>query len=151
MNSASVDQREAYEALASLQYGEPVVSEVIRPAAVLPEMSARLVLAELMLRDVRGGGTWLAEPSLWRRYDRSWINADERSANLVGTLQVAYGTPTRYEITVFRVTITPFGVEAGWGVAQLCDEAFGYGGLTLASCPRAALRPPPRPFRPSAH
>jgi len=147
MSAAAVEQRDAFEALASLQYGEPAVSEIIRPAAVLPEMAARAVLAELMHRDVRAGGRWLADPSLWRRYDRPWIDDDEASANLIGTLQVAYSTPTRYEITVFRATITPFGASVGWGVTQLCDEAFGYGGLTLASCPRAALNQPPRPFR----
>ena len=65
----SVEQREAFEALASLQYGEPAVSEIIRPAAVLPEMAARAVLTELMHRDVRAEGSWLADPSLWRRYD----------------------------------------------------------------------------------
>jgi hypothetical protein len=144
---STVDEREAFEALASLQYGEPAVSEIIRPAAVLPEMAARAVLTELMHRDVRAEGTWLADPALWRRYNRAWTGGDESTAHLIGTLQVAYGTPTRYEITVFRATITPFGAEAGWTVSQLCDEAFGYGGLTLASCPRASLVPPPRPFR----
>jgi hypothetical protein len=141
------EQRQALEALASLSYGDEAVSEIIRPAAVLPENAARLVLAELMHRDVRNGGPWLAEPALWRRYDRDWINGDEASANLIGTLQVAYGTPTRYEITVFRATLTQVGTDTGWTVSQLCDEAFGYGGLTLASCPRASLVPPPRPFR----
>ena len=60
---------------------------------------------------------------------------------------VAYGTPTKYEITLYRVTITRFGQDNGWSVELLSDEALGYGGLTLAECPRAALNAPPKPFR----
>jgi hypothetical protein len=59
---------------------------------------------------------------------------------------VAYGTPTRYEITIYRVTVTKFGNEQGWTVTTLCDEALGFGGLDLANCPRAALSDPPKPF-----
>ena len=59
----------------------------------------------------------------------------------------AYGTPTRYEITLYRVTVTQFGHDNGWTVELLCDEALGYGGLTLGECPRAALNAPPKPFR----
>jgi hypothetical protein len=62
-------------------------------------------------------------------------------------LQVAYGTPTRYEITIYRATITTFGTVHGWTVESLCDEALDFGNLTLANCPRADLKPPPKPFR----
>jgi hypothetical protein len=62
-------------------------------------------------------------------------------------MQVAYGIPTRYEITIFRATISELGDSHGWTVETLCDEALSYGGLTLATCPRAALTTPPRPFR----
>jgi hypothetical protein len=65
----------------------------------------------------------------------------------IGTLQVAYGTPTKYEITVYRATITRHGTEQGWTVSTLCDEALGFGGLELATCPGASLKPPPKPFR----
>jgi hypothetical protein len=128
---------------------EGVVTEVIRPAAVIPEEAARVILMEIALRDVRVGGLWEAEPSVWRRFDRSWdgINGTPGSAELLGTIQVAYGVPTRYEITLFRATITKIGSEHGWGVSDLCDEALRFGGLTLDSCPRADLTPPPRPFR----
>ncbi len=139
---------ELSELLANEAYGDEDVSEVIRPAAVLPEEAARAVLVEMALRDVRAGGVWSAEPTLWRRYDRAWqADGQPGAANLIGTLQVAYGTPTRYEITVFRVTVTRPGLQQGFSVESLCDEAFGFGGLTLASCPRASLSPPPKPFR----
>jgi hypothetical protein len=131
-------------------YDEGVVTEVIRPAAILPESAARAVLVELAMRDVRGHGVWHAQPTLWRRYDRPWDGAGAGGpggSQLIGTMQVAYGTPTRYTITVYRATITQLGHDSGWTVERLCDEALGYGGLTLASCPRADLTAPPKPFR----
>ncbi len=137
-----------FDMLVAEAYDEGMVIEVIRPAAILPEASTRAVLVELALRNVNGGGHWQAEPTEWRRYDRSWAGPNDRGeAQLLGTMQVAYGTPTRYEITVYRATITSIGTKQGWTVERLCDEALGFGGLDLASCPRAALSPPPPPFR----
>jgi hypothetical protein len=135
------------ERLMAEAYDEGVVSEVIRPAAIIPEESARAVLVELALRDVQNSGIWQSEPSLWSRYDRPWSgHGSPGSAELIGTIQVAYGTPTRYEITIYRVTVTEFGTRAGWTVTSLCDEALGFGDLALDSCPRATLNVPPKPF-----
>lgn len=140
---------DAWEFLVAETQDEGVVTEVIRPAAVVPEEAARAVLMQLALRDVRLGGLWDTEPALWRRFDKPWNNgehdADEPST-LIGTIQVAYGVPTRYEITIFRATITKVGTEQGWTVEALCDEALAFGGLSLATCPRADLKPPPPPF-----
>ena len=136
------------ELLMAQAYDEGVVTEVIRPAAIIPEESTRAVLVELALRDVQNGGVWQSEPSLWSRYDRPWEGyGSPGGAELIGTIQVAYGTPTRYEITIYRVTVTKFGSDQGWTVSTLCDEALDFGGLTLADCPRAALSAPPQPFR----
>ena len=136
------------ELLMAEAYDEGVVSEVIRPAAIVPEESARAILVELALRDVQNGGLWQSEPSLWSRYDRPWQSyGNPAGAELIGTVQVAYGTPTRYEITIYRVTVTQFGTDNGWTVASLCDEALGFGGLDLANCPRATLGAPPKPFK----
>ncbi len=136
------------ELLAAEAYDEGGVSEVIRPAAIIPEESARAVLVELALNDVRNGGRWHAEPSLWRRYSSPWDSPDGPGvAKLIGSVQVAYGTPTRYDITIYRVTVSPHGTENGWTVARICDEALGFGGLTLSDCPRASLSVPPKPFR----
>lgn len=133
---------EVLETLVSEAMGEEgSVSEVIRPSAILPEDAARSVLVELSLRDVRNGGMWLADPSLWQRFD------GPAEKNLIGSIQIAYGTPTRYEITIFRCTVTRFGTERGWDVTTLCNEALQYGNLTLDNCPRASLAAPPKPFR----
>ncbi len=137
-----------WEELAGAVYEDVAVAEIIRPAAVLPEAAARTVLVELALRDVRGEGLWWASPVLWQRWDRPWDTTEEAgSAELVGSMQVTYGTPTKYAITIFRATITTHGVLEGWSVEALCDEALGFGGLTLADCPRADLTPPPKVFR----
>jgi hypothetical protein len=137
------------ELLLTEAYDDGVVTEVIRPAAVFTEDAARRVMMELALHDVRIGGQWWAEPTTWRRYDKPWdgLNSDPGTAELLGTIQIAYGVPTRYEITIFRATITRVGGQHGMTVASLCDEALKFGGLTLATCPRADLKPPPQPFR----
>jgi hypothetical protein len=127
---------------------EGVVTEVIRPAAIMPEQAARSVLVELAVRDVRSGGTWHTTPTLWRRFDRPWSSPEAPGASqLLGSLQVAYGTPTKYEITIYRATITQQGLDHGFDVVALTDEALGFGGLNLATCPRAQLAPPPQRFR----
>jgi hypothetical protein len=141
---------DALEMLAAEVYEDVAVTEVIRPAAVLPETAARQVLVELAHRDVRAGGTWSSSPTLWQRYDLPWNGAggtQPGDAVLVGSMQVAYGVPTRYAITVYRATITTFGADLGWSVEALCDEALSFGGYTLADCPRADLKAPPKPFR----
>ena len=130
-------------------YDEGVISQVLRPSAIVPEDAGRAILVALSVNSVHGDGTWQAEPSRWNLYDQPWTELDRPGrANLIGTIQVAYGTPTRYEITIYRVTITRLGASQGWTVDGLCDAALEFGELTLAKCPRADLAPPPRPFRP---
>ena len=138
-----------FERLMTEAYDEGVVTEVIRPAAILPEDAARNVLVELALHDVHANGVWDAQPSLWRRFVTPWDGPDggPGQARLLGTMQVAYGTPTRYEITIYRATVTKLGQEQGLTVERLCDEALAFGGYTLADCPRAQLNAPPKPFR----
>ena len=123
------------------------ISEVIRPAAIVPEDAARSVLVELALRDVQNGGVWQAGPSLWSRYDRPWNGPDNAAgAELIGRIHVAYGTPTKYEITIYRVIVTLVGSQLGWSVESHADEALSHGGLRLVDCPRATMAAPPRPF-----
>lgn len=126
---------------------EGVITEVIRPAAIIPDEAARLILAGMEEQDVTRGGEWIADTSRWSRYDGPWSSMeDPGGSELMGTIQIVYGMPTRYEITLFRATITQAGSEQGWTVVRLCDEALGFGGLDLASCPRASLNAPPKPF-----
>ena len=127
------------------------LTRVIRPAAIVPAFEATAIVAALTARDVSRGGVWNASATVWQRYSGPWdgVGATRGSAVLVGTIAVAYGMPTRDHITIYRVTVTDEGSELGWTLDQLCDEALGYGGLTLADCPRATLAAPPvsDPFR----
>lgn len=125
--------------------------EVIRPAAVLSETHARLILQGLAGDDVHSGGRWWIRVGTWRRYDTPWANGAEEpgDAQHVGTLSCVYDSPARYCVTIFRVSMTAYGLRRGWTTRSLCDEAFAHAGLTLADCPRAALSTPPRAFDPS--
>ena len=148
MVEVSVNQHDRLAEPQDAAYDESVISEVIRPAAIVPEEAARTILVELSLNSVHSGGVWRAEPSRWNRYDRPWPRTDDPGeACLLGSIQVAYGTPTKYEITIYRVSITRLGADSGYTVAGLTDEALGYGELSLSQCPRAAVQPPPKPFR----
>lgn len=124
---------------------------VIRPSAVLGEKAAQQVVRELERRDVSRGGVWNASPGLWQRYDLPWNGhpTGSGSSRLVGSVAAVYGTPSKYDITIYRVTTTEHGRDAGWTVEALCDDALQYARLSLATCPRADLaRPPtPDPFR----
>jgi hypothetical protein len=125
-------------------------TEVLRPAAVLDHRVAARVLSELERLDVSRGGVWSATASLWQRYDRPWNGpvGQRGDAVLVGSIGVMYDSPTRQQITLFRVTLTPQGAASGWTVDRICDDALAWVGLTLSSCPRAELRgaPAPDPF-----
>jgi hypothetical protein len=123
---------------------------VIRPSAVLAERDARRVLAELEARDVSGGGVWSASTGVWQRYDKPWDGQTglKGESQLIGTIGVVFGTPSKYDITVYRVTVTDHGAATGWTVEKICDDALQYADLTLESCPRTSLATAaPDPFR----
>jgi hypothetical protein len=93
---------------------------------------------------------WSASAGLWQRYDRPWdgVGGLRGTSQLVGTIGAVYGTPSKYDITIYRVTVTSFGAEHGWTVERICDDALQYADLTLASCPRTTLDgAAPDPFR----
>ncbi|MGB8652463.1 MAG: hypothetical protein WCD35_17585 [Mycobacteriales bacterium] len=126
------------------------LTTVIRPSAVLAEVVARQVVRELESRDVSKGGVWSANTGLWQRYDHAWDGPGgmRGTAQLVGTIGAVYGTPSKYDITIYRVTVTEYGLTKGWTVDRICDDALQYADLTLASCPRTSLTSAaPDPFR----
>ena len=118
---------------------------IIRPAAVLPEAAAAKIVAALSANDVSRGGVWNASVSVWQLYDKPWagIAGTRGGAQLVGTIAVVYDSPRRHQITIYKASVTEFGVELGWTVEALCDEALVAADLTLANCPRASLAEPP--------
>jgi hypothetical protein len=122
----------------------PEQIQVIRPSALLAAREAQKVLAELESRDVSRGGIWSATPGLWQRYDVPWdgMSGTRGSSQLVGTIGVVFGTPTKYDITIYRATVTEHGLATQWTVDRICDDALQYAGQTLASCPRINLPQP---------
>jgi hypothetical protein len=126
-------------------------TRVIRPAAVLTDEVAHQLLLALEQQDVARGGVWNVSVGVWQRYDGPWNGPGGTmgDAQLVGTIATVYAAPTKFEITIYRVTVTNVGIEQGWTVESLCDDALRPVGLTLASCPRAEMlnAPAPDPFR----
>ena len=122
--------------------------EVIRPAAVLSEPAARMILSGLAADDVHAGGHWWTRVGTWRRYTGPWLPGADQPGDAVhiGTISCVYDSPARYCVTIFRVSLTAYGLRQGWTTESLCDDAFQHAGLTLDDCPRAAMVAPPRPF-----
>jgi len=118
---------------------------IIRPAAVLTQETAIRVVGQLERLDVSKGGMWNVTSSLWQRYDRVWngTGGTRGQARLVGSIAVMYDAPHRHQITIYKVTVTPYGIDDGWTVETLCNDALTWVGLTLESCPRAELAAPP--------
>ncbi|MEP7054796.1 MAG: hypothetical protein ABI912_06070 [Actinomycetota bacterium] len=123
----------------------PGTEQIIRPAAILPEQAAAVIVSALSANDVSRGGLWNASVAVWQLYDRPWsgIAGTRGDAQLVGTIAVVYDSPRRHQITIYKASVTDFGIEIGATVNSLCDAALGFAGLTLANCPRADLAAPP--------
>ena len=103
-------------------YDPTTVTEQIHPAAVLAEEPGHVVIMGLSAIDVRHNGVWDTSTGSWTRYDRPWISAaDPGDAVAVGAVHVTYGVPSRYDITLYRVSITAHGAELGWTVPALVD------------------------------
>ena len=129
-------------------YDPTTVTEQIHPAAVLAEEPGHVVIMGLSAIDVRHNGVWDVSTGSWTRYDQPWLSAhDPGDSVAVGAVHVTYGVPSRYDITLYRVSITAHGAELGWTVPGLVDEVLRPAYLTLDTIPRAALKEAPRPFR----
>jgi hypothetical protein len=131
--------------------GRPTAVEqerVIRPAAVLPEAAARDIMGWLARVDVTRGGCWMHDVSYIKRFSGPFdgLAGMRGSAVLLGSLHIIW---EKYSVTIFRVNLTDEGLARGITVDGLCNEVLGIAGLSLDSCPRAALTaaPAPDPFR----
>ncbi|GAC1442215.1 MAG: hypothetical protein NVS3B26_08490 [Mycobacteriales bacterium] len=134
-------------AVAALARQDGAVSSsdrIIRPAAVIPERLARLVLAWLKDNDVARGGLWASDVASIQRFSGPFdgIGGMRGSSRLLGSLHITWD---KYEVTIYRVHVTDEGAASGLSVEALCDEVLAPAGLTLASCPRAHLAPAPLP------
>jgi hypothetical protein len=123
-------------------------TRVIRPAAILADRDARAVMAWLGRHDVTAGGCWAHDVSYIKRFSGPFdgLSGMRGSAVLLGSIYITW---ERYQVTIYRVSITDEGAAAGITLEGLCDEVLQVVGLSLASCPRAQLAdaPVPDPFR----
>jgi hypothetical protein len=117
---------------------------VIRPAAVVAERVARQLLSWLDGNDVTRGGCWSHDVGAIKRFSGPFdgIAGTRGRSRLLGSLHITW---EKYQVTIYRVSITDEGAELGFTVDSLCDDLLATVGLTLASCPRADLAPAPVP------
>ena len=117
---------------------------VIRPSAIVPEAAARELLAWVAQHDVTCGGVWAHDVGYFKRFSGPFdgIGGMRGSAVLLGTIHVTWD---KYDVTIFRVSVTEEGVARRMTVEGLCNELLLHAGLTLATCPRADLAPAPAP------
>lgn len=120
------------------------MDRVIRPAAVIPEQAARMLLDYVTAHDVAHGGVWDHDIGYFKRFSGPFdgVGGMRGSAVLLGSIHVTWD---KYEVTIFRVSITDDGLARGITVESLCNELLLHAGLTLATCPRAKLAPAPTP------
>lgn len=112
-----------------------VIASGIRPQAVLDMVAAHEVMTALRANDVRRGGCWLFAANVWQRFDRPWSGPDSPDgAQLVGTIYVTHGAPTAYDVTINRVTVTPYGEQTHWMPEAVCNDALSLAGLSLRDC-----------------
>jgi hypothetical protein len=125
---------------------------VIRPSAIVPEQAARQLLAWVAAHDVTRGGFWAHDVGYFKRFSGPFdgVAGMRGSAVLLGTIHVTWD---KYDVTIFRVSLTDEGIARGLTVEGLCNELLVHAGLTLATCPRADLMPTPvpDPFRRHAY
>jgi hypothetical protein len=120
------------------------MDRVIRPAAVIPEHAARTLLAWVSVHDVTHGGVWAHDIGYFKRFSGPFdgVGGMRGTSVLLGSVHVTWD---KYEVTIFRVSITDEGMSRGMTVESLCNELLLHAGLTLATCPRARLSPAPAP------
>ena len=117
-------------------------NRVIRPSAIVPEHAARQLMAWVSVHDVTHGGVWAHDIGYFKRFSGPFdgVGGMRGTSVLLGTIHVTWD---KYDVTIFRVSLTDDGVAAGMTVEGICNELLVHAGLTLATCPRADLAPAP--------
>ena len=130
--------------------GQQAVQSQIRPALVLPEREARVLLAAAAREDVARGGVFSAGPAGIQLWSGGWDGpgGSHGSAQHLGSVDWSYDTPARHYITVYRVLVTASGAEAGLSTELVLQQVMALGGLSAEGATLSMALPPPRdPFR----
>jgi hypothetical protein len=128
------------------------VQSQIRPALVLPEREARVLLSAAQREDVSRGGVFSAGPAGIQLWSGAWDGpgGSHGSAAHLGSVDWSYDTPARHYITVYRVLVTAAGAELGLSTDSVLARVMALGGLSTEGATLAMTVPPPRdPFRSS--
>jgi hypothetical protein len=118
-----------------------VIASGSHPDVALDVVAAHEVMTAIRAQEVRRGGRWLFSASVWQRFDRPWTGPDTPDgAQLIGSIYVTHGVPTAYDMTINRVTVTPYGVELCWTPDAVLNDALRLAGFSLADCGSVAPR-----------
>lgn len=130
--------------------GHLAVQSQIRPALVLPEREARVLLTAAQREDVSRGGVFSAGPAGIQLWSGAWDGpgGSHGSAVHLGSVDWSYDTPARHYITVYRVLVTAAGAEMGLSTESVLARVMALGGLSTEGATLSMAVPPPRdPFR----
>lgn len=125
----------------------------IRPALVLPEREGRALLVAAQREDVSCGGCYSAGPAGVQVWSGPWegIGGSRGDAVHLGSVDWSYDTPVRHYITIYRVLVTPQGVQSGQDTHLLLGRVLGLAGLgTSGEVLSMPLPPRHDPFRSAA-
>ncbi len=128
----------------------PALASHLRPALVLGERQTSDLLRAVEQTDVHRGGILLANAAGIQVWSGPWDGpgGTAGSARLLGSVDWSYDVPSRNYAIIYRVTVTPAGVEAVETTASILGQVLTLAGVAVESSRLAPARPPVRdPFR----
>ncbi len=125
------------------------VASQVRPAMVLAEQQARVLLTAAERADVSRGGCLSAGPAGIQVWSGPWdgVLGTHGSSQHLGSVDWCYDTPTRHYITVYRVMVTVRGVAAGQTTTGLLARVLSMAGIDPGAAGALPMPPPRDPFR----
>ncbi len=122
----------------------------VRPAIVLPDRDARLLLAGATQADVARAGSFSAGPAGIQLWSGPWdgLLGSRGGAAHLGSVDWSWDTPSKHYVTVYRVLVTARGAAQGLTPEDVLAAVLGLAGLRPPSGPLAAATAPTAdPFR----
>ena len=115
VHAVELDMPPAHRSFRLTRPAPPRMSSEVRPALVLPEREARVLLSAAGREDVRSGGCWSAGGAGVQLWSGPWDGSagSHGSALPLGSVDWSYDTPVRHYITIYRVVLTGHGLAAG--------------------------------------
>lgn len=128
----------------------PALSSHVRPALVLQEREARLLLDAARHYDVARSGRFSAGPAGIQVWSGVWdgVGGGHGSAQHLGSVDWSYDTPVKHYCTIYRAMVTQAGVAAGESTTSILARVLALTGLPLDGSRLTLAQPPARdPFR----